>query len=108
MMVFALFAGWYQARTLNVLTNGTRYQNLKFKCEVWGAGVIWMFISNYLMTLLTFGILKPVADARWTKYLIDRISTEGTVNFAAIAQSQAAMDRRGEGLAEAFDIDAFG
>lgn len=107
-LFFSLFIGWYQARATNVLTRGTMFDGLKFKADVNGAGMIWMFVSNYLMTLLSFGALKPVADARNTKYLIDRLSTDGTVDFGLIAQSQAAMEARGEGIATAFDLDAIG
>jgi uncharacterized membrane protein YjgN (DUF898 family) len=105
---FSLFVGWYHARVANVLTGGTTYEGLRFKADVKGGGMIWLLISNYLMTALSLGILKPVADARYAKFLIDRTTIEGTVDFAAIAQSQAALDKRGEGLASAFELDAIG
>ncbi len=106
--VYALFAGWYNARRLNHFTNNTVFQGLKFKLEVWGLGLVWLFISNQLMSLFTLGILGPVAEARAAKYVIDRMATEGTLDIAGISQSQAHLDGTGEGLAEAFDIDAFG
>jgi uncharacterized membrane protein YjgN (DUF898 family) len=70
--------------------------------------LVWLFVSNQLLSLLTIGILKPVAEARSAKYVIDRLSTNGTLDIDAIAQNQAALDKSGEGLAEAFDVDAFG
>jgi uncharacterized membrane protein YjgN (DUF898 family) len=106
--LFALFSGWYNARSLNHFTNHTKLLGLNFKLEVWGLGLVWLFISNQLLSLFTLGILTPVAEARAARYIIDRMTTEGTLDVAAIAQSQAAFDRSGEGLAEAFDIDAFG
>jgi hypothetical protein len=53
------------------------------------------------------GILSPVAQARALKYFVDRMSIQGTIDFARITQSQAALGRGGEGLAQAFDVDAF-
>jgi uncharacterized membrane protein YjgN (DUF898 family) len=108
LFLFALFSGWYNARSLNHFTNNTRFQGLNFKLEVWGLGLVWLFISNQLLSLFTLGILKPVAEARAARYIVDRMTTEGMLDVAAIAQSQAALDKSGEGLAEAFDIDAFG
>lgn len=107
-LLFSLFAGWYFARVQNVLSRGTTYEGLRFSASVKGPGMIWMFISNYLLTLLTLGILKPVADARNMRYLVERLRADGTVDLAAVAQSQAAMEQRGEGLATAFDLDAIG
>jgi hypothetical protein len=36
--------------------------------------------------------------------MCDRIEVIGTVDVGRIAQSQSAMDRTGEGLADAFDL----
>ncbi len=41
---------------------------------------------------------------RLVRYLCERIKVEGTVDVAHIAQSQAPLDKMGEGLADAFDV----
>lgn len=107
-ILFSLFAGWYFARVQNVLTAGTQYEGLRFVANAKGPGMIWVFVSNYLLTVLTLGILKPVADARMINYLVDHMAADGILDLAAVAQSQAAMEKRGEGLASAFDLDAIG
>ena len=51
--------------------------------------------------------LRIVMDVEEARYFIQRLSADGTIDLARIAQSEAALDRRGEGLAQAFDVDAF-
>lgn len=53
------------------------------------------------------GLLNPIIQARTTRYLVERMEIVGEVPLAEIAQGQDQAIRRGEGLAEAFDIDAF-
>lgn len=69
-------------------------------------GAHMALVTGYA-ALLGLGILKPVVEARATKYFIDRLALDGAVNWDAVAQSNAAMSRTGEGLAQAFDVDAF-
>lgn len=105
---FALSSAWYNARALNHFTNHTAYEGATFRLKAGAGGLLWMVVSNYLLTVLTLTVLKPVAEARMARYMVERLEVTGSVDFADIGQSAAAIDKRGEGLAEAFDIDAFG
>lgn len=66
------------------------------------AGPLILFIA-----VLSFTLLLPVTQARSMGYLISNLDLEGTVNVDKIAQSSADPMATGEGLAQAFDIDAF-
>jgi uncharacterized membrane protein YjgN (DUF898 family) len=107
LFVMAMFASWYFARLTNHLANHTAIQNARFNLKAKPGGLLWQMVSNYLITALSFTILAPVAQARFLKYMVDRLRVDGTIDPAAIAQSKAALDKRGEGLATAFDVDAF-
>ena len=41
------------------------------------------------------------------RFLCDRMTVEGTIDVAAIAQSTDPLDRTGEGLADALDVGGF-
>ncbi len=56
---------------------------------------------------LSFTFLLPVTQARSMGYLINHLSIDGPVPLDQIAQSTAAQMSTGEGLAQAFDVDAF-
>lgn len=60
-----------------------------------------------LAALAGFSILTPVTQARTTRYLVEHLTTFGGIDAAKIAQGADQGIGRGEGLAQAFDIDAF-
>lgn len=66
------------------------------------AGPILIFVAA-----LSFTLLLPVTQARSMGYLFDNLALEGTVDVNKISQSTADPMTTGEGLAQAFDIDAF-
>lgn len=59
-----------------------------------------------IIFLLSLGMLLPVAQARTSGYLVRRMTFDGNIDTAAIAAGAAQDIKRGEGLAQAFDIDA--
>ena len=108
LFAFSLFGAWYYTRSLRTFTEYTSFEGAKFKLDISVPSMLGLAVTNYFLTLLTLGILRPVAEARLAKYLVDHLSVDGTVDFASIAQSQQALSKTGEGLATAFDIDAIG
>ncbi len=107
-LVILLFGAYYFAKTLNFFTNFTSYGGTAgFKLNASAGSLLWLTISNLLLSIFTLGILGPVALARRMRYVVDRLEVTGGVDFPAIQQSSAAGGTRGEGLATAFDVDAF-
>ncbi len=62
---------------------------------------------SVLILALSFTLLLPVTQARSMGYLIKNLSLNGNVDVDKISQSTAQQMSTGEGLAQAFDIDAF-
>ncbi len=106
-LIWSILSSWYQAKKLVHFARCTSFDNARFTLNVTGFGLIGLFLTNLLITVFSLGILSPVAQARALKYFVDRMSIQGTIDFARITQSQAALGRGGEGLAQAFDVDAF-
>ncbi|MCB1519356.1 MAG: DUF898 domain-containing protein [Hyphomicrobiaceae bacterium] len=63
-------------------------------------------VPMVLLFFLAMGMLLPVAQARSTGYLVSHLRLDGTLDTAAIEASAEQNIKRGEGLAQAFDIDA--
>jgi uncharacterized membrane protein YjgN (DUF898 family) len=106
LLVFAMIRGWYSSNMLNYFTAETRYQGRALKLRATVPSLVWLSASNYLMRALTLGVLSPVAEARSMRYMIERLSVEGPIDWQAVGQNPQAL-MRGEGLAEAFNVDAF-
>jgi uncharacterized membrane protein YjgN (DUF898 family) len=69
--------------------------------------LLGLFITNLMIQIGTLGIATPFVQQRLIRYVCDRLTVRGDLDVDAIRQSQAGLDRTGEGLAEIFDIDAF-
>lgn len=105
--LMSVVGAWYRSRTFNVFAWYTGFDQARFKLNTTPMGLIGLVISNFFITMLSLGILAPVAQARAAKYLVDRLSIEGTIDVDAILQSQAALGRGGEGMAQVLDVDGF-
>ncbi len=107
LVVYAVISASYYSKLSNHFANHTFIQNARFNLETRAGSLIALILTNTLISLFSLGILTPLVQARLARYFVQRTSIEGQIDFDRIAQSQAALDRTGEGLAEAFDIDAF-
>ena len=105
LFLFSIISGWYRSRLYNHFARSTTFEGARFSLNTTGGGLIFLFLTNYLMTAFSFGILRPVAEARAMRYFIERLELTGPVDLEAIAQNEASQDRTGEGLATIFDVD---
>lgn len=147
----AVVTAWYRAMQINHFARNTHFEGATFRAEATGSSLMWLVLSNWLISLL--GLLGGVAIAglliyfvgaqlsqhafqpgasnlsamalvvppliimttvaatltqyRTARYLLDRINLDGNVNLGVVMQSQSRLPKRGEGLAQVFDIDAF-
>jgi uncharacterized membrane protein YjgN (DUF898 family) len=85
----------------------TTFDAASFSLSASTLSLIGLYVGNILIFIFTLGIGQPFIAQRTIRYFIDRLRSEGTVDWTAIRQSSAAMDKRGEGLADAFDVDIF-
>lgn len=105
--IFGLIYAWYAAGRLNYFAAHTRLEGVPFKLRATVPSLLWLTATNTLLRILSLGFLSPVAEARSMRYIVERLSLEGAVNWTRIAQNPDALLKRGEGLAEAFNVDAF-
>ncbi|HEY7550948.1 MAG TPA: YjgN family protein [Hyphomicrobiaceae bacterium] len=106
-LLFGLIVAWYQAGAFNHFAAQTSYEGATFKGNLTTWSMIWLVISNLLIVSLTLGLLAPVAQARAVRYVVERLSIDGLVPVTEIAQRAEDPMRRGEGLSQVFDVDAF-
>jgi len=107
LLIFAMIRAWYSARMLNYFAAHTRLQGVGFTLRATAPSLVWLTASNYLIRVLSLGFLSAVTEARSMRYIVDRVSCDGAIAWDGIAQNPDALLKRGEGLAEAFNVDAF-
>ena len=107
-LFYVLIRAWYSAGLINYFARHTWYGRARFKGRATAFSLMWLTFTNFLLTLLSLGALAPVAQARFMRYYVSRLEIDGNVPLERVGQNEDALEMRGEGLATAFDIDAFG
>jgi uncharacterized membrane protein YjgN (DUF898 family) len=107
LLLYGVLSAWYRAGMMNHFAAHTSYEGARFSGRADAPSLIWLSISNFLLVLLSLGLLAPIAQVRSARYFVQRLSLEGSLPVASIAQGAEDQIRRGEGLAQAFDVDAF-
>ena len=153
LLAIAMITAWYRASQMNHFARHTHFEGATFKLDARGSSLMWLVLSNWLIT--TIGLLAglgvglalanfagalavvptrtsaapalgpsnllllavPViilttmaqtfAQFRSVRYFMSRLKLNGPIDLGAIMQSQHQRPKRGEGLAQVFDIDAF-
>jgi uncharacterized membrane protein YjgN (DUF898 family) len=105
--IFSLIRAWYSSRMLNYFAEQTRFEGATFQLRATVPSLVWLTASNLLIRICSLGVLTPIAEARSLRYLVERLSLEQGVNWSSITQNPDALLTSGEGLAEAFNVDAF-
>ncbi len=103
-LVIPMLWAIYSAKELATFANYTSAGNATFKLDATAGSLISLVFVNLLLLIFTLGIARPFIQQRLVRYMCDRLTVIGTIDVEHIAQSMAAMDKTGEGLADAFDI----
>ncbi len=75
--------------------------------ELPGGLVQAAIFGGIVLLAASAGLFGPIIQARTARYLVENLSIDGLVPLDQIAQGADQGIRRGEGLAQAFDVDAF-
>jgi len=106
-LIFAMIRAWYSSGMLNYFAAQTRFHGAGFKLRATVPSLVWLTASNFLLRILSLGFLSPIAEARAMRYVVERLSVDGPIAWPQIGQNPDVLLTSGEGLAEAFNVDAF-
>ena len=98
---------FYTARELNIFAQYTRFSAATFDFHATAWSLITLWLGNMALIIFTLGIAQPFVEQRIMRYFVERLSVNGAIDFTSIQQSRARLDKRGEGLIDALDLDAF-
>jgi uncharacterized membrane protein YjgN (DUF898 family) len=107
MLIIPMLWAVYIAKEMRTFATYTRFDGVPFTLNATTGSVIWLTVINLLLIVLTLTIAMPFVIQRTVKFFVDRIEVRGLVDIDRIRQSQVKLDKRGEGLADIFDIGSF-
>jgi uncharacterized membrane protein YjgN (DUF898 family) len=103
--VFGFF-GYIQARIGNLVWNNTKLDNLSFKSTLRARDFIWLYFSNIVAIICTFGLATPWAQIRMAKYRASKLQIIGDVDFDQfVGDKKEEVKATGEEIADMFDVD---
>ncbi len=100
------FLAYFQARIGNLIWNNTTLDKLSFKSSLRARDFFWLYFSNMVAIMLTFGLATPWAQIRMAKYRTSKLQIIGDVDFDQfVGDKKAEVKATGEEIADMFDVD---
>ncbi|OAN51377.1 DUF898 family protein [Magnetospirillum moscoviense] len=108
LVLMAFPIAWYRAGFYRHLAQSTSLTGQAFSFPVGSWGLIGLFLGNFALIILSFGILAPLTGLRLFRFAAAHLEIAGEPDFARITRSDAAAAGSAEGIVEVFDgIGAF-
>jgi uncharacterized membrane protein YjgN (DUF898 family) len=106
-LVFSFGAGligcWYYAVLSRHILGNTTCADMRFSSQVTAGSLLWILLSNALISLFTIGLGYPIVLHRSMRYLANNVRVSGTLAPEALHQSTLPPPRTGEGMLQALD-----
>ena len=105
-LMFILFT-YYQVRTQNYSINSTQWGRLgRIESKVRVRDLLWIYLTNGLIVLVTFGLMIPWVKIRMARYRASRTSFISTGSLDSVAAALSAEESAiGDAGADVFDFD---
>jgi len=105
LLIFCFF-GFFQARIGNLIWNNTILDKLSFKSSLRARDFFWLYFSNIVAIMLTFGLATPWAQIRMARYRASKLQIVGDVDFDQfVGDKKEEVKATGEEIADMFDVD---
>lgn len=101
-----LFYAYLEARINNLVWNNIELASHKFESRLRVRDLLWLYFSNLIAIIVSFGLLVPWAKIRLARYRLGKLSmlAAGSLdNF--VKQEQENTGATGEEIGEVFDVD---
>lgn len=104
-----IILGWlrtyarYKAREVAIMAPWVGYGNLRFTFNPHHKAVFRLLFGNILLTFLTLGFARPIAQKRSARFISDHLRIHGEPDLDTLGQNPEKPPGMGEGLADAFD-----
>jgi uncharacterized membrane protein YjgN (DUF898 family) len=105
--VLLAYAFWapYRAAAMNRIASLLCLDGARFRLKAKTFSLLLVSLAGWTITILSLGLLAPVAGFLQVRYVLNRLEILGTPRFAEIGQPVIEGPRSGESLGDAFDLD---
>lgn len=104
-LLFSMTA-YVQSRVSNLVWNNTKLDHLSFRSNQRMRDLLWLYLSNMVVLIITLGLATPWAQIRMAKYRMDHLKILGESNWDKfVGEKKENARAMGEEIAEMFDLD---
>lgn len=104
-LLFSMTA-YVQSRVSNLVWNNTKLDHLSFRSNQRMRDLVWLYLSNMVVLILTLGLATPWAQIRMAKYRMEHLKILGESNWDKfVGEKKENARAMGEEIAEMFDLD---
>ena len=105
-LAYVVAYAYSKAKTGNLVWNKTQLGPLRFQSILTGRGLVWLYLTNGLAIILSFGLLIPWAVVRSFRYRAERLRGFLEGEWSAFRGSEASsVQAAGAEVGEMFDLD---
>jgi uncharacterized membrane protein YjgN (DUF898 family) len=105
LVIFAISA-YVQSRVSNLVWNNSKLDHVGFHSTQRMRDLVWLYFSNIVVLIITFGLATPWAQIRMAKYRLSHLALTGETNWDQfVGEKKQAARATGEEIAEMFDVD---
>lgn len=106
LVLFLVLGPWFAARMQNLVWNRTALGPHVFSSWVRARDLLAIYLTNFILVVITLGLYKPFADIRLAKYRLTHMAVTPQGNLDDFfAHEQQAVNALGEETANVFDVD---
>ncbi len=100
------FAAYFKSRIQNLVFNNTTLDHIGFFSNQRMRDLVWLYVTNALALMFTFGFATPWAQIRMAKYRADHLSLTGETDWDKfVGEKKESSKAMGEEIADMFDVD---
>jgi len=107
-LVAVVAAFWYLAYRYRYYWSHTAFQAARFRSTVTAGKLLWLWVSNLLLIIVTLGIAIPWVLARNVRFNLANITLIGSLDLSSVVQEAQQAGAGAESLAGMLNIDFAG
>ena len=99
-----LYYFWYRAKLLNYQLSETWFQGAKGESTLKGHQILWLFLVQVFGATFSLGLALPWITAYSFRVVLENLSFEGDIDFAAITQKEQSAGASADSFADAMEV----
>lgn len=100
-----VLSAFIQARKVNLFYNHTQLSDLRFTSTQRARDLIWIYLTNLLLIVVSLGLFIPFAAVRLARYRAEHLQLHSIDLTQFTAQARETMNAVGSEISDLFDMD---